>query len=76
MESVLPRFLYNYIGLPERPRYGQLDILNNVRKKKMYNRILSPLGEFISLAAYGQSIRRSEGPTIQFEWSDDVEEIL
>ncbi|KAK2686578.1 hypothetical protein QWA68_015334 [Fusarium oxysporum] len=36
---------------------------------------LSPLGEFISLAAYGQSLRRSEGPTIQFEWSDDGEEI-
>jgi hypothetical protein len=75
MESVLPRFSHDYISLSERPRYGQLDILNNVRKKKMCDGTLSPLGEFISLAAYGQSLRRSEGPTIQFEWSDDGEEI-
>jgi len=75
MESVLPRFSHDYIGLSGRPRYGQLHILNNVRKKKICDGTLSPLGELISLAAYGQSLRRSEGPTIQFEWSDDGEEI-
>jgi hypothetical protein len=75
MESVLPRFSHDYIGLLQRPQYGQLDILNDIRKNKMCDGTLSPLGEFISLAAYGQSLRQSEGPTIQFEWSDDGEEI-
>ncbi|KAL3587650.1 hypothetical protein FPOAC2_13547 [Fusarium poae] len=75
MESVLPRFSHDYVGLLQRPQYGQLEILNAVRKNKMCDGTLSPLGEFTSLAAYGQSLRRSEGPTIQFEWSDDGEEI-
>lgn len=53
-----------------------MDISNNIRKDKMCDGALLTLGELISLAAYGQSLRRSEGPIIHFEWSDDGEEIL
>lgn len=36
---------------------------------------LSPLGEFLSLVAYGISLSRADGPAFLFEWSEDGKEI-
>ncbi|KAG7408747.1 hypothetical protein Forpe1208_v012128 [Fusarium oxysporum f. sp. rapae] len=66
LEAILPRRAYTYAGFPARPRYGQLAALNAVRAEKMCDGTMSPLGEFLSLLAYGLALRRSEGPVYHF----------
>lgn len=75
LEGTLPRVAHEYIQLPARPRRGQLELLSEVRRDKMCDGSLSPLGEFLSLVAYGVSLSRTDGPAFLFEWSDDGEEI-
>lgn len=36
---------------------------------------LSPLGEFLSLVAFGLNLARTDGPAFLFEWTDDREEM-
>ncbi|KAH8662704.1 hypothetical protein BGZ61DRAFT_293200, partial [Ilyonectria robusta] len=66
LEAVLPRFSHDYIGIKARPRSGQLELLNSIRHQKMCDGTMSPLGEFLSLLAYGNALRRSEGPAFLF----------
>lgn len=73
LEAILPRFPHKYIGIACRPQYGQLRALNAVRQEKMCDGTLSPMGEFLSLLAYGNTLRRSEGPVYHFYWSEDGE---
>ncbi len=47
-----------------------------MRCEKMCDRTLSPLGEFISLVAYGISLSCVDSLTFLFEWSENGEEIL
>ncbi|RKK65963.1 hypothetical protein BFJ69_g15821, partial [Fusarium oxysporum] len=75
LEAILPRRAYTYAGFPARPRYGQLAALNAVRAEKMCDGTMSPLGEFLSLLAYGLALRRSEGPVYHFFWSEDGQTI-
>ena len=75
LEAVLPRFAHESIGIPARPRLGQLKRLNEIRVEKLCDGVLSPLGEFLSLLAYGSSLRRAALPSFCFEWSNDSEEI-
>ncbi|PON20041.1 hypothetical protein TGAM01_v211085 [Trichoderma gamsii] len=74
-EAVLPRMAHSYVGIPARPHKGQLAILQSLRQEKMCDGCLSPLGEFLSLLAFGQALRQSEVPAFMFEWSEDGEEI-
>lgn len=75
IEAILPRKAHEYVGIPARPRMGQLAILQSLRQEKMCDGCLSLLGEFLSLSAFGHALRQSEIPAFVFEWSDDGEEI-
>ncbi|EXK26016.1 hypothetical protein FOMG_17377 [Fusarium oxysporum f. sp. melonis 26406] len=73
LEAVLPRFSRSYGGIARRPRHGLLRRLNAARREYMCDGILSPIGEFLSLLSYGNALRRSQGSTFRFHWSDDGE---
>lgn len=75
LEGTLPRVAHEYIQHPARPRRGQLEVLRQVRQDKMCDGTLLPLGEFLSLVAYGISLSRADGPAFLFEWSEDGKEI-
>lgn len=75
LEATLPRFPHAYVGIAARPTRGHLTKLNHIRTEKMCDGAMSPLGEFVSLLAYGRTHYRSEGPAFCFEWSDDGQEI-
>ena len=71
LEYTLPYGDHDYISIPARSRNGQLETLQAIRKEKMCDGCMAPLGELLSLVAYGVSLYRSEGPKFLFEWSDD-----
>ncbi|KAH6985327.1 hypothetical protein EDB80DRAFT_821764 [Ilyonectria destructans] len=71
LETVLPRFPHLYTGLPARPLFGHLKALNAIRVEKMCDGTMSPLGEFLSLLAYGRALHRAEGPAYHFHWSEN-----
>lgn len=73
LEAVLPRFSRSYCGIARRPRQGLLRRLNADRREYMCDGTLSPMGEFLSLLSYGNALRRSQGSTFRFHWSDDGE---
>ncbi|KAM6505403.1 hypothetical protein FSOLCH5_014622 [Fusarium solani] len=73
LEAVLPRFSRSYGGIARRPRHGLLRRLNADRREFMCDGTLSPMGEFLSLLSYGNALRRSQGSTFRFHWSDDGE---
>lgn len=75
LEAILPRHTHPYTGFPARPRYSQLVALNTVRTERMCDGTMLPLGEFLSLLAYGSALRRSEGPVYHFHWSEDGQTI-
>ncbi|KJZ70098.1 hypothetical protein HIM_10501 [Hirsutella minnesotensis 3608] len=75
LESVLPCASHDYIGIKARPRRRQLDVLQPLRRDKMCDGSVSPLGEMLSLLAFGNALRKSDGSTFHFEWSDDGEEV-
>ncbi|KAH7129646.1 hypothetical protein B0J13DRAFT_588495 [Dactylonectria estremocensis] len=56
LETVLPRFPHLYTGIPARPLFGYLKALNAIRVEKMCDGTMSPLGEFLSLLAYGRAL--------------------
>ncbi|OHW95957.1 hypothetical protein CSPAE12_05386 [Colletotrichum incanum] len=75
IEVLLPRTSHDYVGYPTRPRHGQLDILNRVRRETMCLASQAPLGEFLSLRAYGRTVSPADGPNFRFNWSDDGQTI-
>lgn len=60
LETMLPRFPNAYIGLSARPICVQLGRLKVVRAEKTCDGTVSPLGEFLSLLAYGRALHRTE----------------
>ncbi|PWI64591.1 hypothetical protein PCL_09521 [Purpureocillium lilacinum] len=76
LESVLPRASHDYINIEARPpKGGHLEALQELRRSKMCDGTMSPLGELFGLLAFGTVLRQSDGPTFHFEWSDDGEVI-
>ncbi|KAK6218095.1 hypothetical protein QIS74_02559 [Colletotrichum tabaci] len=75
IEVLLPRTSHDYVGYPARPRHGQLDVLNRVRRETMCLASQAPLGEFLSLRAYGRTVSPADGPNFRFNWSDDGQTI-
>ncbi|SPJ82463.1 uncharacterized protein FTOL_09868 [Fusarium torulosum] len=73
LEAVLPHFSRIYGGIARPPRHGLLRRLNAARREYMCDGTLSPMGEFLSLLSYGNALRRSQGSTFRFHWSDDGE---
>ncbi len=75
LEGTLPRVAHTSIGIAARPCRGLLPVLQPVRREKMCDGSASPLGEFLSLLAFGTVLRQSEGPTCLVEWSENGEEV-
>ncbi|RGP58116.1 hypothetical protein FSPOR_11930, partial [Fusarium sporotrichioides] len=73
LEAVLPRFSRIYGGFAHPPRHGLLRRLNAARREYMCDGTLLPMGEFLSLLSYGNALRRSQGSSFRFYWSDDGE---
>lgn len=75
LEVLLLRLPHPSIDILARPRVGQLQRLDEVWQKSMYDGILSPIGEFISLLLYRYTLRRSTLLLFCFKWSEDRQEI-
>ena len=75
LEHTLPLAPHRYIGLSCRPRLGQLDKLNLVRREKMCLGAQAPLSECVSLRMYGRVLSQTDGPSFRALWSDDGEVI-
>ena len=75
LEATLPRFAHSSIGWAIRPRIRGLDKLNTVRERYMCNSCQAPMGELLSLRAYGRVLSRSDGPSFRSWWSEDAETI-
>jgi hypothetical protein len=45
--------------------------LNETGREYMWDGTLSPMGESLSLLSYGNALRRSQGSSFRFYWSDD-----
>jgi hypothetical protein len=75
LEYALPYEEYLRIGLERRPRYGQLERLNDVRLKYMVEGAMYPLAEFQSLRDFGRVIGRTDPPSFLFQWSEDGQTI-
>ncbi|KAK7177968.1 hypothetical protein PSPO01_15980 [Paraphaeosphaeria sporulosa] len=66
LEYALPYAAYPRVGLEQRPRYGQLERLNEVRLKYMVEGAMYPLAEFQSLRDFGRVIGRTDPPSFLF----------
>jgi hypothetical protein len=75
LEWTLPYRDYPYIGRNRRPALNPLAILQPVREKYICFGCLTALPEFVSLLAFGHKVAHTDGPTIQFHWSDDGQQI-
>jgi hypothetical protein len=71
LEFALPHRAYEYVGLPRRSQLDQLERLNKIRLECMVFGCLTPLGEFLSLRAFGRKLARSDTPSFLVRWSDD-----
>jgi len=71
LEATLPRFSYPRLGWDARPCLGQQNSLNKVREAFLCQGNAAPVGELLSLRAYGRTMSRTDGPTFRVEWSHD-----
>jgi hypothetical protein len=71
LEATLPRFSYPRLGWDARPSLGQQGSLNKVREAFLCQGNAAPVGELLSLRAYGRTVSRTDGPTFRVEWSHD-----
>ena len=62
LESTLPRRPHVYINHPIQPSSNHLQALMPVRRQYMYDGVMSPLGELLSLRAFGRQLAKSGGP--------------
>lgn len=75
LEAALPRFAHPSIGWEARPKAGQLDKLNRLREQSMCMSCQAPMGELLSLRAYGRQILRIDGPSFRVDWSRDAQTV-
>ncbi|KAJ6267416.1 hypothetical protein PSV08DRAFT_229224 [Bipolaris maydis] len=71
LKATLPRVAHVRLGWTARPRHGQTDLLNEVRKKTLCLGSPAPMNELLSLRDYGRVISRSDGPSFLVTWSED-----
>jgi hypothetical protein len=71
LEAARPRFAHDRLGWKARPRLGQIDILNETRKRILCLGSPAPMNELLSLRDYGRVISRSDGPSFRVTWSED-----
>ena len=71
LEYALPLRGYKLLGIPRRPRQGQLEQLNTVRHRYMVSGSQSALEEMQSLRDFGRVVGRTDPPSFLLRWSDD-----
>lgn len=71
LEATLPRFPHPDVGWGPRPSLHQDKALNKVREAFLCNGSAAPMGELLSLRAYGRVMARTDGPTFRVDWTDD-----
>jgi hypothetical protein len=75
LEATLPRFPYPRLGWHARPGFSQQKTLNRVREALLCQGSEAPVGELLSLRAYGRTVSRTDGPAFRVDWSRDGQNI-
>jgi hypothetical protein len=75
LEATLPRFPYPRLGWHARPGFSQQKTLNRAREALLCQGSEAPVGELLSLRAYGRTVSRTDGPAFQVDWSRDGQNI-
>ncbi|RBA11787.1 hypothetical protein FPRO05_14224 [Fusarium proliferatum] len=71
LEYALPLQSYPTLDIERRPRVGQLERLQLIRRQYMVMESQSPMEELLSLRNYGQVIARTDTPPHLLRWSDN-----
>ena len=71
LEPTLPRVTHNGLGKKARTRFGQIDIVNDIRRRTLCLGSSAPMNELLSLRDYGRVVSRSDGPSFRVTWSED-----
>lgn len=71
LEATLPRFAHPRIGWNARQPSAQHKTLNKMREAFFCMGCPAPVGELISLRAYGRTVSRTDGPAFRVDWDDD-----
>jgi hypothetical protein len=71
LEATLPRFAHPRIGWNARQPFAQHKTLNKMREAFFCLGCPAPVGELISLRAYGRTVSRTDGPAFRVDWDDD-----
>ncbi|KAJ3453401.1 hypothetical protein MRS44_017648 [Fusarium solani] len=71
LEYALPLRPYHALALQRRPRVGQLDRLQPIRRQYMVMESESPLEELLSLRNFGYVMSRTDAPPHFLRWSDE-----
>jgi hypothetical protein len=71
LEYALPLQAYPTLALKRRPRVGQLERLQSIRRQYMVMESQSPMEELLSLRNYGQVMSRTDTPPHLLRWSDN-----
>ncbi|KAM6506734.1 hypothetical protein FALCPG4_018851 [Fusarium falciforme] len=71
LEYALPLRAYHTLALERRPRIGQLNRLQPIRRQYMVMESQSPLEELLSLRNFGYVMSRTDTPPCLLRWSDN-----
>lgn len=75
LESTIPLLPYHTLGIEQRPRTGQLALLDKARRRYMITGSQSSFDELFSLRNYGRVIAKSDTPPFLLYWSDDGHQV-
>jgi hypothetical protein len=75
LEVTLPRIPYPRLGWRARPGFSQQKTLNRVREALLCQGSEAPVGELLSLRAYGRTVSRMDGPAFRVDWSQDGQSV-
>lgn len=75
LERTLPRFDHSSATWPCRPRSGHLEHLHPIREFFLCNSCKAPMGELLSLRAFGRAGSRADGPSFGGFWSGDAKTV-
>ena len=71
LEWSLPLFSYHCIGLQQRPRFGQLEVLKRTCDRYIVAGSPSALAELFSLRSFGYKVSKTEAPAFLLHWSNN-----
>jgi hypothetical protein len=75
LEATLPRFSYPLLDWRARPDFSQQKTLDRAREAFLCQGSEAPVGELLSLRAYGCTVSRSDGPAFRVYWPPDGQSV-